>query len=305
MRLVADREERLDVFLARTLPEFSRARLAELVDSGGASVEGRRRKRSFRLGPGMEIELAGLPEARLAHDLTPFAMPLDVLFEDEQLLVVNKPRGLAAHPARSLKSPSLVNALLARGQGLSAKGEAFRPGIVHRLDKETTGLMVVAKSDAAHLALARQFERKSARRVYVAVVVGEVRQERIRIEAPIGRDSKRRDRMAVTKSGKPAITHVTRLSRLDDGWLLAARLETGRTHQVRVHLAAIGHPVLGDPIYAPKELRSLPLQLHAALLEFEHPETGVPVRCFCEPPEDFLAGEKVRERDLTEICLHR
>jgi len=239
---------------------------------------------------GSEVTLDEPQEAE-AHDLTPAEIPLDVLFEDESFLIVNKPRGLATHPAASLKEPSLVNALLARSHALSTVGGDFRPGIVHRLDKETTGLLIIAKNDAAHVNLAKQIESKSAERRYFANVAGNVERERFVIDAPIGRDKAVRQKMAVDPKGKHALTHVKLITRHSAGTLVALRLETGRTHQIRVHLRAIGNPVLGDSTYSPKEHGQGPLQLHAAYLEVDHPISGERMRFFAAPPEDFAAAE--------------
>lgn len=288
MEFFAEESERLDRFLARRLPEHSRTKLARLVEAGEVTVDGLAQKPSFKLEAGMKVALAE-PEDKPAHDLTPFDLALDVVYEDEALLVVNKPRGLASHPASSLNEPSLVNALLARGTKLSEVGEAFRPGIVHRLDKETTGLMVVAKTDAAHVNLARQMEGKTAERRYLALVAGTVERERFVIDMPIGRDPKHRVRMGVVPDGKPARTHVKRLERLDAGTLLACRLETGRTHQIRVHLAYHAMPVVGDALYAPKAVGGGPLQLHAAYLALDHPSDGRRLAFHAAPDEEFLA----------------
>lgn len=233
------------------------------------------------------------------HNLEPAEIPLEVAYEDDDLMIVNKPRGLAAHPAASLKEPSLVNALLARTQHLSTVGGDFRPGIVHRLDKDTTGLMVVAKNDEAHVNLSRQIESKSAERRYVAVVAGELDQERFDINAPMARDKKNRLKMAVDPKGKNALTHILRLGRSDAGTIIAARLETGRTHQIRVHLRAIGHPVIGDSIYAPKELAEGPLQLHAAYLALDQPKVGKRIAVYADPPADFLGADLVT-REVVE-----
>lgn len=297
MRLIATGRERLDRFLAGRMPEFSRSRLAAFIEEGGVRVEGKVARPGLMLKAGMAVEVDELAE-KPAHDLTPIALDLDVRFEDDALLVVNKPRGLAAHPAPTLKGPSLVNALLARGSELSAGSAPYRPGIVHRLDKDTTGLMAVAKTEAAHAALARQFATKRAQRVYVAVAAGDLEPERVTVDAPLARDRRNRFLMAVDPEGKTAITHLRRLARLDLGCLVVARLQTGRTHQIRAHLKAIGHPVLGDPLYAPPELRNHPLQLHAAVLAFDHPITGARIRIYAPPPDDFMARELVREGDL-------
>jgi 23S rRNA pseudouridine1911/1915/1917 synthase len=298
MDLVAEEKERLDRFLARMLPEHSRTKLAKLVESGEVLVDGRVQKPSFALEPGMVVSLDE-PEEAAAHDLTPADIALDIIFEDEAMLVVNKPRGLAAHPAISLKEPSLVNALLGRNTELSGVGESFRPGIVHRLDKETTGLMVVAKTDQAHVALAKQMETKTAERRYVAVVAGRVEQEQFRVDAPIARHRQNRLLMAVDPEGKTAITHVKRLARLERGTLVGCKLETGRTHQIRVHLRAIGHPVLGDTLYAPKEFAVGVLQLHAAFLGLEHPVRGERVEFYAPPPADFNGADLV-SRDVLD-----
>lgn len=292
MTFEADQAERLDKFLARVLPDHSRTKLRRLLDDGLARVDGTVRMPAFRLRPGMRVEVGEIPETP-PGDADPIAMELDVVFEDEALLVVNKPRGLAVHPSRSQKAPTLVNALLGRDHSLSRAAGSWRPGIVHRLDKETTGLIVVAKTDTAHFKLARQFAAKTAERRYVAVVKGIPERERWTIEGPIGRDPASPIRMAVVTNGKAAVTHVKRLAHLDEGGLLACRLETGRTHQIRVHLAGVGHPVLGDYLYAPPEYRRGPLQLHAAYLRFVHPITEAEVACFAHPPTDFLGREAV------------
>lgn len=280
------------------LPEHSRSKLVRLIDEGLVLVNGRPEKSSFKLLEGTVVALDE-PSETGAHDLTPADIPLDIVFEDAHLLVVNKPRGLAAHPAISLKEPSLVNALLARPGDLSTAGGDFRPGIVHRLDKDTTGLMVVAKTDAAHVSLAKQIEGKSAERRYFAVCAGDVAQERFRIDAPIARDRRNRLKMAVDPLGRPAVTHVLRVARLDPGWLLGIRLETGRTHQIRVHLSSLAMPVLGDAIYAPRAYQSGNLQLHAAYLAFDHPVTAERIECFAAPPEDFHGRDLAIQSALT------
>jgi 23S rRNA pseudouridine1911/1915/1917 synthase len=297
IRLVADRDERLDKFVARQLPTHSRTKLAKLAAEDKVLVDGSPQKPSFVVRSGMEVTLDE-PDETAAHDLTPADIPLDIRYEDEHLLVVNKPRGLAVHPAVSLKEPSLVNALLSRSHGLSQAGGSFRPGIVHRLDKETTGLIIVAKTDSAHVSLAKQIERKSAMRRYVAVVAGELPHDRFTINAPLARNKSNRILMAPDADGKTAITHIKRLGAVQAGTVLAAALETGRTHQIRVHLQCTGHAVLGDRLYAPKHYQDVPLQLHAAFLQFEHPVSGEAIKVYGEPPSDFVGATLVNEGAL-------
>jgi len=297
---IVDRKDRLDKYLARMLPEYSRTRLVKIVDSGLVLVDGLTQKPSFALQPGMAVVLDD-PGPSEVHDLTPADIPLEILFEDEALLVVNKPRGLAAHPAASLKEPSLVNALLARNISLSQTAGSFRPGIVHRLDKETTGLMVVAKTDRAHVNLAKQMETKTAERRYFAVVAGDIEQDKFKVDGPIARDKHNRLLMTIDASGKHAVTYIKRIARLTQGVLVGARLETGRTHQIRVHLRAVGHPILGDKIYAPREYGWGPMQLHAAYLAFDHPYSGERIAVYAEPDSSFFGKDFVHRKDLEDF----
>jgi 23S rRNA pseudouridine1911/1915/1917 synthase len=294
----AEGGERLDKFLSLNLPEFSRTRLTRLIDDGTVFVDGVPQKPSFKLSAGSLVTVSALPEESAPHDLTPVEMPLEILYEDDHLMVVNKPRGLATHPASTLREPSLVNALLARQHGLSEGSAPYRPGIVHRLDKETTGLLVIAKTDAAHLRLARQIAGKSADRRYLAVVAGDLEREAFRIEAPLARDRHNRIKMAVDPNGKPAVTNVKRLARIAEGTLIVCKLETGRTHQIRVHLQAVAHPVLGDKLYGRKANDDAPMQLHAAYLAFDHPVTSARIKLFAPPPEGFFGREMVTEASV-------
>lgn len=286
MIYTSEQSGRLDKYLATLMPEHSRSKLSQLITKGEVTVNGQIVKPSHELKVGDEIEVKSEPEPE-KHNLEPADIPIKVLFEDECMMVVDKPRGLAVHPAASLKEPSLVNALLARDIQLSGAGGEFRPGIVHRLDKDTTGLILVAKNDQAHASLAKQIEQKTAERRYVALVAGDLSQDKFTIDAPIGRDEHYRVKMAINQAGKQAITHIKKIIRLDAGTLLVARLETGRTHQIRVHLRAIGHPVLGDRLYAPKEFLTLPMQLHAAFISFEHPTNAERLSFYTDPPDDF------------------
>lgn len=296
----AEGKERLDRFLSRMLPDHSRSRLAKVIAGGDVRVEGEpQTKAGFELRPGWEVSLGEIapPEP---HDLTPADIPLNVVYEDEHVLVVAKPRGMATHPAPGLHEPSLVNALLSRSHALSTEGGAFRPGIVHRLDKDTTGLLMVAKSDQAHRRLAEQIRTKQAERRYVAWVVGSVAPERFTIDAPIGRHPGIPSLMAVKRTGKGAVTHVRVLRAQPDRSLVALKLETGRTHQIRVHLASIGHEVLGDRQYARADWKSGPMQLHAAALAFDHPFGDERVTCWTPPPDDFGHDELLTRESVTD-----
>lgn len=300
LRLVVETTNRLDKFLVEAFPQHSRSRIAKIIEQGEVLVNSVAERASCKLKAGDVVELEEIGDQD-AHDLTPHHRELEVLFEDESLLIVNKPRGLASHPAVSLKEPSLVNVLLGRGNPLSSLAGDFRPGIVHRLDKETTGLMVVAKNDATHAALALLIEKRDVHRRYFAVVAGELEQEKLLIDAPMARHASNRQLMTVNPSGKSAITHVKKIARVLQGTLVGCRLQTGRTHQIRVHMRAIGNPVIGDSLYAPKEYATGPMQLHAGYLAFEHPVTGESVVAFCSPPEDFMAAEFATRQSIEEF----
>ncbi len=299
MDFIADQEERLDKFLARMLPEFSRTKLTVMINDEEVWVDGHNRKPSFKLEPGMAVNLGDVEPTPL-HDLTPMELDLDVVYEDDSLLVLNKARGVATHPAPGLHEATLVNALLARSMTLSTGTAEFRPGIVHRLDKETTGLMVIAKNDTSHMRLSAQIAEKTAERRYVGLAQGRLEHPRLKVEAPIGRDPKDRRRMTVDQRGKDAVTHVKLLAEVEGNTLFAARLETGRTHQIRVHLLATGHALRGDTIYAKFPWGDGPLQLHAAYLAFAHPERDEAMAFYMPPPPDFHHGDLVKETDLTE-----
>lgn len=289
---------RLDHLLTTNLSEMSRTKVSKLIQEGAVTVEGKTELKSgFFVKEGWTVEIT-LPDAVPLVELEPAEIALDIRYEDDDLIIVNKPRGLASHPAPSLREPSLVNALLARQTELSQMGGHYRPGIVHRLDKETTGLMVVAKSDVVHAHLAKQFERKTAERRYVGMVEGEVERERFDIQAPIGRDPRNRQRMAIVENGKSALTHCRVLKHTAWGTLLACRLSTGRTHQIRVHLRALGHSILGDATYGTKSSLGHPLQLHAGLLRLEHPRTKAILQVEAEPPDDFLGKETLAKIEL-------
>ncbi|MDR0381032.1 MAG: RluA family pseudouridine synthase [Oscillospiraceae bacterium] len=285
----ADENLRLDVFLARS-GVLSRSAFARLCERGEVTLDGRPAGKNHRVAAG-EVFTADWPDpapsAAAAQDI-----PLDIVYEDEDLIVVNKPRGLVVHPAAGHADGTLVNALLhhCRG-GLSGIGGVARPGIVHRLDKDTSGLLVAAKNDAAHLALSGQLAGREMTRVYEGLAAGALPGERGVWRGAIGRDPKNRKRMAVvTAGGRPAVTHYRVLARLPGATHVECRLETGRTHQIRAHLRAAGHPLLGDSLYGGPDLWALRGQcLHAASLRLIHPRTGRPLRFEAARPDYFTA----------------
>ncbi len=281
---------RVDAFLASALPGLSRAAVQKLLESGRVWVNGSGAKKNLRLSGGERL-LVELPEARESAALAE-EIPLDIVYEDGDVIVVNKPRGMVVHPAVGHESGTLVNALLAHcGQSLSGVGGEKRPGIVHRIDKDTSGLLIVAKNDSAHRHLSEQLKTRTLSRLYDAVVIGGLREEEGTVDAPIGRSVRDRKKMAVVPTGRPAVTHYRVKGRYEGYTHVQCRLETGRTHQIRVHMAHIGHPVAGDPLYGPKgDKTGLGGQcLHARELTFIHPATGEPVRLSCPLPPYFTA----------------
>lgn len=288
-----DAGTRLDAFLAARLPELSRSRAASLVQEGRVTVNGRPASKSCRLTGGETLSV-DLPEQPADTSLTAQAIPLDVVYEDDDVIVVNKPAGLVVHPAPGHPDGTLVNALLHHcGDSLSGIGGEKRPGIVHRIDRDTSGLIIAAKNDAAHLALAEQLQDHSLYREYEAVVVGNLREDSGTVDLPIARHLTDRKKMAVNHlNGRRAVTHWTVLARYPGYTHIQCRLETGRTHQIRVHMAALGHPVLGDPVYGGqrKGFPELAGQcLHARRLTFRHPRTGEQVTVSCPLPDYFQA----------------
>jgi 23S rRNA pseudouridine1911/1915/1917 synthase len=291
MEFKVDVTDRLDKFLSSKLPDMSRTKLTAWMESEGVRVDGKERKSSFKVEPGMVVTIDDI-EPTPIHDLTPSDMPLDIIFEDDSFLILNKARGVASHPAPGLNEPTLVNALLGRNLNLSEGSEPYRPGIVHRLDKETTGLMVIAKTDHAHANLSQQIALKRAERRYIGMARGEVQHKALRINAPIDRDGKDRRKMCVNPKGKSAATSIKVIDFLNGCTYFGARLETGRTHQIRVHMLAIGHPIVGDRIYATGSWAEGPMQLHAAYLAISHPETNERLEFIALPPDDFTAKDR-------------
>ena len=280
--------QRLDKFLAGHFEkDFSRVFLQKLLKKGNVLLNGEIPRRHQKVTAGQRVEIAiPLPKdsAILAENI-----PLKIVYEDEHLLVVNKPQGMVTHPAPGNYTGTLVNALLGHCDDLSGIGGVSKPGIVHRLDKGTSGLLLVAKNDNAHKNLAKQFKDKTTKRVYMALVVGNVELDNGTVELPIGRSSRDRKKMAVKfddESGREAITHYKVVKRFGDFTLLECRLGTGRTHQIRVHLSYIGHPILGDEKYGTKGTFKAPM-LHAATIGFTHPVTKKFMEFSAKPPKEM------------------
>ena len=294
LTLTADRAgERVDALLSRLVPELTRSAAQRLLERGGVTLDGKPVRKNDKPVPGQMLTVA-LPDP-VPIDLQPQNIPLDVVYEDPDVIVVNKPVGLVVHPAPGHPDGTLVNALLYHcGSSLSGINGALRPGIVHRIDRDTSGLIIAAKNDFAHLRLAAQLQDHSLARTYECVAVGAFREDAGTVDAPIGRHPADRKKMAVLPTGRPAVTHWEVLERFSGPLRhtrLRCRLETGRTHQIRVHLAYLGHPILGDTVYgAKKPVPGLQGQcLHAVGLRFLHPRTGEAVELCCPLPEEFQA----------------
>lgn len=279
---------RLDSFLGRELPELTRSAAQRLIEDGRVTVDGKTVSKSAKLSGGETVAVE-LPEPEPANAAAQ-NIPLDVVYEDADVIVVNKPAGMVVHPAPGHPDGTLVNALLFHcGDSLSGIGGALRPGIVHRIDRDTSGLIIAAKNDAAHQSLAAQLQDHSLARTYEAIVVGGLREDTGTVDAPIGRHFSDRKKMAVTQKGRPAVTHWEVLERFPGFTHVRCRLETGRTHQIRVHMAYLGHPIWGDTVYgAKKPAPGLTGQcLQAVGLRFVHPITGEPVELSCPLDGEF------------------
>ena len=283
--------QRLDAFLAEALPELTRSAAQRLIAEGQVAVDGKIPAKSLKLTGGETVSVH-LPEPEEAQAL-PEDIPLDVVYEDDDVIVVNKPVGMVVHPAPGHSGGTLVNALLHHcGDSLSGIGGELRPGIVHRIDRDTSGLIIAAKNDFAHQALSVQLQDHSLCRTYEAVVVGNLREDSGTVDAPIGRCPSDRKKMAVVRQGgRNAVTHWQVLERFSGYTYVRCRLETGRTHQIRVHMAYIGHPLYGDTVYgAKKPVPGMTGQcLHAVGLTFRHPRTGEMVELSCPLNEEFAA----------------
>ena len=278
--------QRLDKYLAGEMTDLSRSRIKELVQAGEILVNGKKSKVSYKVQKDDLIQVIVLPLEPLKLEAE--NIPLDIVYEDKDVIVVNKPQGMVVHPAAGHPSHTLVNALLYHTRDLADSPEGFRPGIVHRIDKDTSGLLMVAKNAAARESLEKQLAAKSNKRQYLAIVHGNFAEEEGTIDAPIGRNPKDRKQMAVVEKGKSAVTHFKVLEQYQGYSLVECQLETGRTHQIRVHMAYIGHPLAGDPLYGPR--KTLPGHgqfLHAKTLGFEQPSTGEWLEFSVQLPDIF------------------
>lgn len=299
MRLTADQNgERLDAFLSRQEDNLSRSAAQKLIEAGAVRLNGKLPKKNDRLNLGDTVEYT-IPEPKEV-DIAPKDIPLEIVYEDEDVAVINKPKGLVVHPAAGHQDDTLVNGLLyAMGDSLSGINGELRPGIVHRIDKDTSGLLAIAKNDLAHTVLASQLKDHSMARTYEAIVCGSFREDSGTVDAPIGRHPTDRKKMCVTqRNSKPAVTHWEVVERFRGYTHIRCRLETGRTHQIRVHMAYIGHPILGDTVYGHKkpELGQSSQCLHAGALCFRHPRDGRPILVFAPLPDYFQQVlEKLRK----------
>lgn len=286
--VVDENNVRLDTYIAKKYSEISRTMIQKLIESKEVFVNGEIKKISYKLQIGDIIEI-NIPEAKEIN-LKAQNIPIEVVYEDEDIIVVNKPKGLVVHPANGNPDGTLVNAIMAICKdSLSGIGGEIRPGIVHRLDKDTSGLLIIAKNDKAHINMSEQIKNRQVKKIYIALVRGKVSENEATINMPIGRSNKDRKKMAVRKDGKEAITHFKVLKRYEKYTLLEVKIDTGRTHQIRVHMAEIGHPVVGDMVYSngKNEFGVEGQMLHAKSLDFKHPITGKEMYLEAELPEYF------------------
>lgn len=279
---------RLDSYITKKLNDLSRANIQRLIEDGNILVNSAKQKISYKVNSGDEIEIT-IPEPKKI-DLKPQDIKVEIVYEDNDIIVVNKPKGLVVHPAVGNPDGTLVNAIMNICQdSLSGIGGEVRPGIVHRLDKDTTGLLIVAKNDKAHINLSEQIKNREVKKIYIALVRGNIPENEATINMPIGRSTKDRKKMAVVKNGKEAVTHFKVIDRFKNYTLLEIKIDTGRTHQIRVHMAEIGYPVVGDMVYSngKNEFGVEGQMLHAKSLDFKHPITGKNMHLEAELPKYF------------------
>ena len=285
--VIQDEKGRIDKVLTTKISSLSRSRIQELVQDRNILVNGKKVKTSYKVQKNDLISV-NVPKLKPLA-VIPEDIPLDIIYEDQDVIVVNKPQGMVVHPAAGHPDHTLVNALLFHTKNLAESPEGFRPGIVHRIDKDTSGLLMVAKNAFSRESLEKQLAQKTNKRLYLAIVHGNFSEKSGTIEAPIGRDHYNRKKMAVVENGKNAVTHFTVLEQFQKFSLIRCQLETGRTHQIRVHLAYIGHPVAGDPLYGPHHtLKGNGQFLHAQVLGFKQPHSGKWLEFEAQPPQIFL-----------------
>ncbi|NEZ46356.1 RluA family pseudouridine synthase [Clostridium niameyense] len=291
-------KERLDVYLSHTYEEKSRSYIQKIINDKNVLVNGKVKKNNYKLREKDEVEV-NIPEPK-SLQIQPEDIHLDIVYEDKDVILVNKAQGMVVHPASGLYSGTLVNALLYHCKDLSGINGVTRPGIVHRIDKDTSGILIVAKNDKSHNNLAEQFKEHSINRVYIALVEGIIKNESGIVDAPIGRHPVERIKMAVVNGGKHAVTHYEVIKRFKNNTLIKCKLETGRTHQIRVHMAHILHPLVGDPVYGYKKQRfNLKGQmLHAKILGFVHPSTKEYIEFSSNLPDYFSNVVNVLENEL-------
>ena len=294
---VEENNVRLDRYISEKKPDLSRTMIQKLIENGDILVNGEIKKISYKVGEKDTITIE-IPEVK-EIDLRPQEIPIEVVYEDNDIIVVNKPKGLVVHPANGNPDGTLVNAIMAIcKESLSGIGGELRPGIVHRLDKDTSGLLIVAKNDKAHIQMSEQIKNREVEKKYIALVRGVVGEDEATIDMPIGRSTKDRKKMAIVKDGRQAVTHFKVLKRYPKYTLLEIKIDTGRTHQIRVHMAEIGHPVIGDNVYSngKNSFKVEGQMLHAKSLKFKHPITGKEMHLIAELPKYFkeiLEGEEI------------
>ena len=291
--------KRLDVYVTNQISDITRTSAQRQIEQGNILVNGKKQKASYKVIEGDVISLEKVEPREI--ELKAQDIPVDIIYEDNDIIVVNKPKGMVVHPANGNPDGTLVNAIMAICKGsLSGIGGEIRPGIVHRLDKDTSGLLIVAKNDLAHVNMSEEIKRHEVKKTYIALVRGVVKENEATIDMPIGRSNSDRKKMTVTKNGKNAVTHIKVLKRYDKYTLLEINIETGRTHQIRVHLAHIGYPVIGDYIYSngKNEFGVVGQCLHAKSLEFKHPITGKEMKLEAPLPKYF--EDILKELDMAQ-----